>query len=73
MEKEVIRKVHELLSSFDKELIQLGAHIFLSKNPTNEDINELNNQKNSWSILGTYEQEKIDNIVENLDNLKDIL
>lgn len=64
MEDQQLKLVAQMMQADDPEMKTLGGVIFLESNPTDEDIDRLNNVKGYPSILYTRQAELVKEVVE---------
>lgn len=64
MDKVKVKVIAEMMSADDPEMNTLGGVIFLESNPTDEDIDQLNNVKGYPSILYTRQNELVNEVIQ---------
>lgn len=73
MENNILELVYKLTSSNDVEMVKLGQTMFLEHNPTDKDIDDLNNMRGGEPIYYTYDDQQYREIMASTDiNLFDI-
>lgn len=70
---EILVYISKLLRSDDREMSKMGEVIFLENDPTNDDIERLNDIMGRIPILGLHTAMLINDMIKNSDKEADIL